>query len=185
MISPAASNLEAAGELPDLTPKSPSAAICSFSIPLITIVASFVFRIFLPVVTILFGLWFLLKLKFCIPPSLSLDVGIAADLDVALGGIEADLAVGIEIGASVEARVDAGLFADLGNVKDPTTDMPYKDMSNTKQEVFLTAATQSVDFSESAPEGVLIDAGDEDAAKRPLPGSGSTIEYEERVEVKA
>jgi hypothetical protein len=184
MIAPAGSNLEASGEVPDLTPKTPSAAICSFSIPLITIVASFVFRIFLPIVTILFGLWFLLKLKFCIPPSLSLDAGIAADLDVALGGIEADLEVGIEIGVSVEARVDAGLFADLGNVKDPTTDMPYKDMSNTKQDVFLTAATQSVDFSESAPEGVPTEPGDENAAKRPLPGSASTLEYEERVEVK-
>ena len=43
--------------------------ICSFSIPLITIVATFVFKLFLPVVMFLFGLLFLLKLKFCIPLS--------------------------------------------------------------------------------------------------------------------
>lgn len=184
MIAPAGSNLEAIGELPDLSPKTPGAAICSFSIPLITIVASFVFRIFLPVVTLLFGLWFLLKLKFCIPPSLELDAGVAADLDVALGGIEADLDVGISIEASVEARVGAQLFADLGDAKDPTVDKPYDEMFDTKAGVFLTAATQSVDFSASVPEGASADPAPAGSAKRPLPGSGSTIEFEDRVEVK-
>jgi hypothetical protein len=184
MIAPAGSNLEASGEVPDLTPKPPGAAICSFSIPLITIVASFVFRIFLPVVTLLFGLWFLLRLKFCIPPSLELGAGVAADLDVALGGIEADLEVGIDIEASVEARVDDDLFEDLGNAVDPTTGKPYDEMLSTKSGVFLTAATQSLDFSASVPEGVSVDPGPASAAKRPLPGSASIIEYEERVEVK-
>ena len=48
------------------------AAICHFSIPLITIVAMFVLNIFLPIVVLLFQLWFLLALRFCIPPSFSL-----------------------------------------------------------------------------------------------------------------
>jgi len=58
----------------------PGASICSFSIPLITIVATFVFKLFLPVVTFVLGLFFLLKLKFCIPPTVDLSAGVAAGL---------------------------------------------------------------------------------------------------------
>jgi hypothetical protein len=46
-----------------------SAEICSFAIELITIVASFVLALFLPVVVFAFQLWWLLLLKFCWPPS--------------------------------------------------------------------------------------------------------------------
>ena len=56
-------------------------AICFISIPLITIVALFVFNIFLPIVVLVFGLWFLLAFKFCIPPKIALDVVLAAKLD--------------------------------------------------------------------------------------------------------
>jgi hypothetical protein len=48
-------------------------AICGFAIPLITIVATFVLRLFLPIVVFLFGLWWMLRLRFCIPPVLTLD----------------------------------------------------------------------------------------------------------------
>lgn len=50
-------------------------AICFFSIPLITIIASFVLNLFLPIVVLLFNLWFLLALRFCIPPSFSIAGG--------------------------------------------------------------------------------------------------------------
>jgi hypothetical protein len=83
------------------------AAICSFSIPLITLVATFVLRLFLPVVVFLFQLWFLLKLRFCIPPTFAMDAGLVADLDLALAG-------GVGIDAALEARVDAALSANLG-----------------------------------------------------------------------
>jgi hypothetical protein len=46
-----------------------SAEICSFAIELITIVASFVLALFLPVVVFVFQLWWMLLLKFCWPPS--------------------------------------------------------------------------------------------------------------------
>jgi hypothetical protein len=38
-------------------------AICGFAIPLITIVATFVLRLFLPIVVFLFGLWWMLRLR--------------------------------------------------------------------------------------------------------------------------
>jgi hypothetical protein len=182
MIAPENSNLEATvadGDFGNIQKKTPGAAICSFSIPLITIVASFVFRIFLPIVTLVFGLWFLLRLKLCIPPSLELDAGVAADLDVALGKIE--------LGISVDVAVDAGLFGDLAEAVDPTIGEKYKDFLSplTKESTFGIAATQAVDFSASLPETISVDEPDPNAAKRPLPPAGSPIEYEERVEVKA
>ena len=80
--------------------------ICSFSIPLITIVASFVFELFLPVVTILFGLWFMLKLKFCIPPEIGLAAGVTAEIS-----LDASLSVEASIAASVNASIDANFGA--------------------------------------------------------------------------
>jgi hypothetical protein len=73
--------------------------ICFFSIPLITIIALFVLNIFLPIVVFLFGLWFLLAFKFCIPPSISLDAGLQAELDVVgeLGlSVDADFSVDVD-----------------------------------------------------------------------------------------
>src|SRR5262249_2404532 len=52
--------------------------ICFFAIPLITIVAFFVLKLFLPIVVFLFGLFFLLQLKFCILPSASVSAGLKA-----------------------------------------------------------------------------------------------------------
>jgi hypothetical protein len=66
------------------------AAICFFAIPLITIVAVFLFNIFLPIVVFIFGLWFLLALRFCIPPSFSLDAGLNAELSM-LASLQVDL----------------------------------------------------------------------------------------------
>ena len=51
--------------------------ICTFALELFFLVAFFLFLMFLPIVVFLFQLWFLLALRFCIPPSAGL--GIAAD----------------------------------------------------------------------------------------------------------
>jgi hypothetical protein len=74
------------------------AGICGFSIPLITIVASFVLRLFLPILVFLFGLFFMLKLKFCIPGGIS--ASLEAKLDAALGAT-----AGAELSASLDAEV--------------------------------------------------------------------------------
>jgi hypothetical protein len=75
--------------------------ICSFSIPLITIVASFVFELFLPVVMLAFGLWFLLKLKFCILPEVEVAAGVTAEL-----ALDASLAVEANLSASIDASIE-------------------------------------------------------------------------------
>lgn len=116
MISPPDSNLEFDTDKDgNASNPSKSDAICSFSIPLITIVATFVFKLFLPVVTLLFGLFFLLKLKFCIPPSISLDAGIAAELQATLQlGLDVSVDAELEIGTEIGDHIDAKLRADLG-----------------------------------------------------------------------
>ena len=77
--------------------------ICSFAIPLITIVAFFVFQLFLPIVVFIFQLWFLLTLRFCIPPDVTPGVNFAAKLDAIGGGM----------------NIDAGAVAAIEN--DPVT----------------------------------------------------------------
>ncbi len=59
--------------------------ICFFPIPLITIVAMFVFELFLPIVMFVFQLWWMLALKFCIPPELKVAAGINAEIAVDAG----------------------------------------------------------------------------------------------------
>ncbi len=76
-------------------------SICFFAIPLITIVAFFVLRLFLPIVVFLFGLWFLLSLRLCILPTLSIDIG--AEFDIELEG-----KLGIEVEAELEVKLEAG-----------------------------------------------------------------------------
>jgi hypothetical protein len=77
--------------------------ICFLPIPLITIVATFVLELFLPVVVLLFQLWWMLALKFCIPPELNLAAGITGEI-----GIDGDL--------NVDASLEAGInVADLTN----------------------------------------------------------------------
>lgn len=71
--------------------------ICFFSIPLITIIAMFVLMLFLPIVVFLFGLFFLLALKFCIPPSLSAAGGLSAKLDVLMPKLELDASIDVDV----------------------------------------------------------------------------------------
>ena len=88
-------------------------AICFISIPLITIVAYFVFSLFLPIVVFVFGLWFLLAFKFCIPPQISFDLGLELKLDAAPPQLDVDFAVNVDINGSFELVTAASLNADL------------------------------------------------------------------------
>lgn len=107
-------------------PSSPGVGgnqICFFAIPLITIVAYFLLKLFLPVVVFLFGLFFLLQLKLCIPPSFSFDAGLDAELKVIPPSldIDADFSVSL-LGQTVTT---ASLHADLtGVVGTATADLP-------------------------------------------------------------
>ena len=82
------------------------AAVCSFSIPLITIVALFVLNLFLPVVVVLFQLWFLLVFRFCIPPQIAASAGIDAALALSPPGLDFE----------VDAEVKAEGLADDANM---------------------------------------------------------------------
>jgi hypothetical protein len=95
------------------TPASPSKLpgignfqICSFPIVLITIVATFVFELFLPVVMIVFQLWWMLAFKFCIPPEISVGAGLNAEI-----ALDADLTFEAGIEASVDASIDVNFPA--------------------------------------------------------------------------
>lgn len=114
MVSPLNSNLEVtADEDGKITSHGRSSQICSFSIPLITIVATFVFKLFLPIVMLLFGLFFMLKLKFCIPPSISLTGGLAGELKAALdAGLDVSVDANLDVGGTTGAKLDAQLRAN-------------------------------------------------------------------------
>lgn len=119
MVSPPSSNLEVNADAKgNITGHDISGQICSFSIPLITIVATFVFKLFLPVVTLLFGLFFLLKLKFCIPPSVEIAADVKAELDAKLPSVEVDFDVSVEaefdIGGQFGAKTHDALTAYFG-----------------------------------------------------------------------
>lgn len=78
---------------------------CSFSIPLITIVAMFVLSLFLPIVVFLFDLWFLLALRFCIPPSLQASAGVDAALAATPPAVDLDIDGAVTVGGTVESAL--------------------------------------------------------------------------------
>lgn len=76
-----------------------AAAVCYFALPLIMIVALFVLNLFLPIILFVFQLWWMLALKFCLPPRISIDAGLAAALDGKFPepGIDTDFDAGFPI----------------------------------------------------------------------------------------
>jgi hypothetical protein len=93
--------------------------ICSFSIPLITIVAMFVFKLFLPIVVFVFQLWFLLMLKFCIPPDIQIGGGLDAAFAALGPGLEIDATVAASLNvAPLASQVDAAMNGMFGANKD-------------------------------------------------------------------
>ena len=100
--------------LPGSGSLSVSGQICSLPIPLITLVAMFLFELFLPVVVLVFGLFWMLLLKFCIPPDISVAAGLTAELDVDMeASLEASLT--LEGGISLTDSVHASLVANFAD----------------------------------------------------------------------
>jgi hypothetical protein len=112
-VTPPGSSLhfDANGGVP-ATGKLGGASICSFSIPLITIVATFVLNIFLPIVVFIFGLFALLRLKFCIPPSFQLNAELSTALSVAPPG--ADIDADVNVTKAISDLFDATLGKPAG-----------------------------------------------------------------------
>lgn len=79
------------------------AAICTFAFELFFLVAFFLFLMFLPIVVLAFQLWWMLALRFCIPPS----IGFAATADfITTGKVIAD--VGLDATFRVEFNLAPG-----------------------------------------------------------------------------
>lgn len=103
MTSPPGSSFvwDDTGEIPTKESRGVSVGarqeICFFAIPLLTIVVMFLLKLFLPIITFVFNLSWMLKLKFCIPPSIELEVALTTELGVVPGGIEASLSVDIDV----------------------------------------------------------------------------------------
>jgi hypothetical protein len=153
------SNLEVGADKDGkVTSHGVSGQICSFSIPLITIVATFVFKLFLPVVILLFGLFFLLKLKFCIPPSVEVSAGVKAELDAKAPSFDAEFDVSVDAkfdaGGIFGAEIHTNLAANLG--AEMTTGLEKSgavgDPNNLPGLGAVARAQMSVDIVESSNE---------------------------------
>lgn len=92
-------------------------AICSFSIPLITLIALFVLNLFLPIVVFIFQLWFLLVFRFCIPPQIKLAMDVDAALAVSPPGADLDLDLQVKLDgvAQTAAQLNGLLMVGSGS----------------------------------------------------------------------
>jgi hypothetical protein len=158
--------------------------VCFFAIPLITIVAFFVLQIFLPIVVLLFGLWFLLLLKFCIPPSVQIDAGLQAELSAVAPKADADLdaafsvAVGPPISQTLsETQINADLQNGVGQAIQQTESLtvPPNSLSGLANSPLRALANGYV--------GKTSLPGDDDAAGLGLDLTGS-LAYEVRVTIR-
>ncbi|WP_250037759.1 hypothetical protein [Paractinoplanes maris] len=94
--SPPGSELAFTTEKLEATAKGETNAvtqICSFAVPLITIVAFFVLQLFLPIVVFVFQLWWMLALRFCLPPDAEIDGGLIDDFEALGAGLDVDAGV--------------------------------------------------------------------------------------------
>ncbi|WP_344065618.1 hypothetical protein [Microbacterium pumilum] len=131
------------------------AAICTFAVELFFIVAFFLFLMFLPIVVLLFQLWWLLALRFCIPPR----VGFSAVADfLATGkviggaGWNATLAAELDIALGTDLRdvpVTGGWADELAAAKDPSGAFVFK--NDSKMTHALIVSTDPRDASQPTP----------------------------------
>lgn len=151
--------------------------ICSFALPLITIVATFVLNLFLPIVVFVFGLWFLLKLKFCILPSFSLDAGLAASLAATPPGLDIDASLSAQIEGELALNFDAQAAELSGH---------YGGDVNVLGTFALELGN---DYRDDAPPEIAASFPPKKpqypAPRQPLPKIGAGLVYYPRVEMPA
>ena len=160
-------------------------AICSFSIPLITIIALFVLNLFLPIVVFIFQLWFLLVFRFCIPP----QIKFSADVDAALAAtppgvdLDADFAVAVSgipqtaaaLNAALNGSMKTRIRQDTGAEEDP-------DLSGFSNNALGPLDQSLQDAAERVPPPPTADPDTtSDALASTLPASGRTLIYEDPV----
>jgi hypothetical protein len=169
LVSPPGSLTFTADEL-DATDTGPSKdfEICSFALPLITIVATFIFNLFLGLIMLVFNLWWMLALKLCIPPSLSVGAGLDAELTA--------LPPSIELDASIDVTVDLGTLGLIDDALEDDFAAAYG---------VDAAANLRKDFS----PGVLLELHDRLVTDQSDPGNEPSVvdglEYEPHVDRSA
>ena len=95
------------------------------------IVAMFLLNLFLPIILLLFNLWFMLKLKFCIPPSVQLGLDLDAELTVIPGGVEFAAGIDIDILTGVDqTSLQTTLRSGLNTVSPGLGDQLTAEMTN-------------------------------------------------------
>jgi hypothetical protein len=94
-------------------------AICSFSIPLITIIALFVLNLFLPIVAFIFQLWFLLAFRFCIPPSIAIGMDVDAALAVTPPHVDLDADFQVKVSGVAQTAAQLNALLTLGSPGNP------------------------------------------------------------------
>jgi hypothetical protein len=98
--------------------------VCFLPIPLTTIVATFLIDLVLPVVTLMFGLFWMLRLRFCVPPEINVPAGLSAELaldavlDPALeASIKGNVSAAFGAGSELTGALQSGFSAvALGNL---------------------------------------------------------------------
>lgn len=86
--------------------------ICFIPIPLITIIATFVLELFLPIVMFAFQLWWMLALRLCIPPQVELDAGIKAELGTK-GSFGVDTSGSVSADLTLEGDLELAIGSDM------------------------------------------------------------------------
>ena len=154
------------------------AAICSFSIPLITIIALFVLNLFLPIVVFIFNLWFLLVLRFCIPPQIQLS----ADVDVALAatppGVDLDVDFVVEVAGVPKSA------GDLGNLlRAAMTQRIVQDTGKTDESPDLAGLGNNAlgPVDQSFSDAAALKAANASDPPPPPPSVGTPLVYEPKV----
>ena len=154
--------------------------ICYFAIPLITIVAFFVLKLFLPILVFLFSLFFLLQLKLCILPSVAIDVKLEAELEALPPRFEVDGRFSLDIivdgeettfnARALNNDLQNGIAAEAGITGDVDKD---------KLEAFSNEALLPVGRSIKAANDIPEDQADQSG-----PDLLAALEFEPRVEVR-
>jgi hypothetical protein len=154
--------------------------ICYFAIPLITIVAFFVLKLFLPVLVFLFSLFFLLQLKLCILPSVAFDIKLEAELEALPPSFQVDGKFKLDI--TVDGKPDdfnaTVLNDDLQTAIAAEAGVTAQDDID-KLEAFSNAALLPVGRSIKAASDIPEDQADESG-----PDLLAALEFEPRVEVR-
>jgi hypothetical protein len=162
--------------------------ICFFSIPLITIIALFVLNIFLPIVVFLFGLWFLLAFKFCIPPTIDVDLQLQAKIDAVPPQVDADFSVNVDLdfngvpetlvtAGSVNADLNAKVTADI----EATNDLPAGALAG-KLDAYSNAPLIELNSNNEEVAALPEDVKAEPLTKVDVTGG---LEFEERRRLQA